>query len=391
MMTRSVTAARRAPKGAAGGSASAATPASLGYRMPAEWEPHAATWLAWPHERRDWPGKLPPIPWVYGEVVRHLAPGEELRILVQSAAVESQARALLKRVGAPAKNVRFFRVPTDRSWTRDTAPIFVRRDADGAVAATDWKFNGWAKYPNHRRDDAVPAALAKRLKLTRFVPFTTAVDKKGRSAPRQVVLEGGSIDVDGAGTLLTTEECLLSPVQARNPGLSRAELERILGDHLGVRKVLWLGRGIAGDDTHGHVDDLARFVGPRTVVVANEPNTSDANHHPLNENLERLQGMTNAAGERLDVVALPMPAPLFLDGVRLPASYANFYVGNAAVLVPTFNDPADRRALGILGELFRGRRVLGIHAVDLVWGLGTLHCMTQQQPAARGATERGRQ
>ena len=276
---------------------------------------------------------------------------------------------------------RLFRVPTDRSWTRDTAPIFVRQDDDGAVAATDWKFNGWAKYPNHRRDDAVPAALAKKLKLPRFVPVVAVPDKKGRPASRQVVLEGGSIDVDGAGTLLTTEECLLSPVQARNPGLSRAELEQILGQHLGVRKVLWLGRGIAGDDTHGHVDDLARFTGPRTVVVANEPNVDDANHRPLNENLERLQAMTTVNGDRLDVVALPMPAPLFLDGVRLPASYANFYVGNAAVLVPTFNDPADRRALGILGELFRDRRVVGIHAVDLVWGLGTLHCMTQQQPA----------
>lgn len=352
--------------------------------MPAEWEPHEATWLAWPHERRDWPGKFPPIAWVYGEVVRHLAPGEEVRILVQSAAVEAEARAVLKRVGVPAKSVRFFRVPTDRSWTRDTAPIFVRRD-DGAVALTDWKFNGWAKYPNHRRDDAVPAALATKLKLPRFVPVASTVDKKGRPVRRQVVLEGGSIDVDGAGTLLTTEECLLSPVQARNPGLTRADLERILGEHLGVRKVLWLGRGIAGDDTHGHVDDLARFAGPRTVVIANEPNGRDANHRPLNENFERLQTMTNAAGERLEVVALPMPAPLFLDGVRLPASYANFYVGNAAVLVPTFNDPADRRALGILAELFPDRPVVGIHAVDLVWGLGTFHCMTQQQPAAGGA------
>ena len=377
--------ARRKSTGDGGAGAEPATPASLGYRMPAEWEPHEATWLAWPHEKGDWPGKFPPIAWVYGEVVRHLVPGEQVRILVQSAAVEAEARALLKRVGVPAKGVRFFRVPTDRSWTRDTAPIFVRRDDDGAVAATDWKFNGWAKYLNHRRDDAVPAALAKKLNLPRFVPVAASADKKGRRIQRQVVLEGGSIDVDGAGTLLTTEECLLSPVQARNPGLPRAELERILGQHLGVRKVLWLGRGIAGDDTHGHVDDLARFAGPRTVVVANEPNGDDANHRPLNENFERLQTMTNAAGDRLEIVALPMPAPLFLDGVRLPASYANFYVGNAAVLVPTFNDPADRRALGILAELFPDRPVVGIHAVDLVWGLGTLHCMTQQQPGGRRA------
>jgi agmatine deiminase len=363
------------------------TPAAAGFRMPAEWEPHEATWLGWPHEPRDWPGKLAPIPWVYGEVVRHLAPGEDVRILVQSAAAETQARALLKRVGAPKARVQFHRVPTDRSWTRDTCPLFVRRDSDGAVALTDWKFNGWAKYPNHRRDDAVPGHLGRRLRLPRFVPTASFPGRarRGKAAPpevRQVVLEGGSIDVDGAGTLLTTEECLLSPVQARNPGLSREALEQILADHLGARKVLWLGRGIAGDDTHGHVDDLARFVGPRTVVLASEANSDDANHEPLAENAERLAGMTNAAGERLKVIPLPMPAPLYLDGVRLPASYANFYIGNAAVLVPTFNDPGDRRALGILSELFPDRKVVGIHAVDLVWGLGTLHCMTQQQPRA---------
>lgn len=367
------------------------TPAAQGFRMPAEWEPHEATWLAWPHEPRDWPGKLAPIPWVYGEVVRHLAPGEDVRILVQDAATEKQARALLARVGAPQDRVQFHRVPTDRSWTRDTAPIFVRRAGDGVVAATDWKFNGWAKYPNHHRDDAVPATLAKRLALPRFVPMASFPRRTrggaGRGAraaatvDRQVVLEGGSIDVDGAGTLLTTEECLLSPVQARNPGLSREALEQVLGDHLGIRKVLWLGRGIAGDDTHGHVDDLARFVGPRTVVLASEANRADENHGPLAENRRRLRAMTNAAGERLEVIDLPMPRPLYLDGVRLPASYANFYIGNAAVLVPTFNDPGDRRALGILAELFPDRPVVGIHAVDLVWGLGTLHCMTQQQPA----------
>jgi agmatine deiminase len=360
----------------------AATPAALGYRMPAEWEPHAATWIAWPHERRDWPGKLAPIPWVYGEVVRHLSPGERVRILVEDAAIEARARGLLTRVGVDLAHVDFFRVPTDRSWTRDTCPLFVRRDRDGDVAITDWKFNGWAKYANHRRDDAVPAALARRLRMRRFVPEAPRAPSDGRPPPQlaRVVLEGGSIDVDGQGTLLTTEECLLSPVQARNPGLSREALERVLADNLGVTKVLWLGNGIAGDDTHGHVDDLARFVTSRTVVLAAEPDAGDANHLALAENRERLAGMTNAAGARLEIVPLPMPAPVTLDGVRLPASYANFYVGNAAVLVPTFNDPADRRALGILGDLFPDRKVIGIHAVDLVWGLGTLHCMTQQQP-----------
>ena len=379
---------RQATKRAAGGKAAPVrgdspspkrverTPAELGFRMPAEWEPHAATILSWPHEPKDWPGKLAPIPWVYGEVVRHLTPGERVRILVDDATSEKRARALLGRVGVDMGQVDFFRIPTDRSWTRDTCPLFVKRDRDGAVAATDWKFNGWAKYPNHRRDDAVPARLAARLGRERFVAM-------GGEPARQVVLEGGSIDVDGAGTLMTTEECLLSPIQARNPELTREELDIALADYLGIRKVLWLGDGIAGDDTHGHVDDLARFVGPHTVVLASETNPADANFRALAENRERLEAVTTADGARIDVVRLPMPAPVMLDGVRLPASYANFYIANAAVLVPTFNDAADRRALGILAELFPTRKVVGIHAVDLVWGFGTLHCLTQQQPVSR--------
>jgi agmatine deiminase len=360
-------------------------PAAFGYRMPGEWEPHAATWIAWPHERHDWPGKLAPIAWVYGEVIRRIVAGERVRILVQDAATESRARSLLSRVGVDQERIDFFRVPTDRSWTRDTCPLFVRRDRDGDVAITDWRFNGWAKYANHDRDDAIPARLAKRLRMRRFVPTVTVPVSDQRTRPIRVVLEGGSVDVDGQGTLLTTEECLLSEVQARNPDLSRADLERVLGDCLGVKKVLWLGQGIAGDDTHGHVDDVARFVGPHTVAIATEPNAADANHRPLAENRERLAGMTTASGERLQVVALPMPAPLGFDGVRLPASYANFYITNSAVLVPTFNDPADRHALGILADVFPDRDVVGIHAVDLVWGLGTLHCMTQQEPAQERA------
>jgi agmatine deiminase len=354
----------------------AATPAALGYRMPAEWEPHAATWLAWPHERGDWPGKLATIPWVYGEVVRHLVGGERVRLLVDDAAAASRARRLLGRVGADLGRVDLFRVRTDRVWTRDYCPLFVRRD-DGAVALTSWRFNGWAKYANHTRDAAVPDHLAARLALPAWKP--DADDERGRR--RRVVLEGGSIDVNGRGALLTTEECLLSPVQARNPGLPRAALERVLADHLGARKVLWLGEGIVGDDTHGHVDDLARFVGERTVVLARCDDPADENFARLEDNRRRLERMSDEEGRPLTVVPLPMPAPLFLDGRRLPASYANFYIGNAAVLVPTFNDPADRRALEVLAQLFPSRRVVGIHAVDLVWGLGTLHCMTQQEPA----------
>jgi agmatine deiminase len=342
------------------------TPAALGYRMPAEWEPHAATWLAWPHERRDWPGKLAAIPWVYGEVVRHLVPGERVRILVADAAMERSARRLLGRVGVDLGRVDFFRVPTDRSWTRDFCPLFVRRD-DGDVALTNWRFNGWAKYPNWKRDNAVPDRLAGRLGR--------------RQWKLDVVLEGGSIDVNGRGTLLATEECLLDDEQARNPGMARADVERVLHDYLGVRKVLWLGRGIVGDDTHGHVDDLARFVDERTIVVVAEDDPADANHDRLRENRARLERMTDQDGAPLRIVTLPMPAPLMFDGQRLPASYANFYVGNAAVLVPTFNDVHDRDALATLAGLFPSRRVVGIHAVDLVWGLGTLHCMTQQEPA----------
>jgi agmatine deiminase len=355
-------------------------PAALGYRMPAEWEPHAATWIAWPHESRDWPGKLGAIPWVYGEVVRQLTPGERVRILVNDAAVEGRARGLLERVGVDLGQVDFYRIPTDRSWTRDYCPLFVRRDDGGAVGITNWKFNGWAKYPNHRRDDAVSDKLVRRLGMPAWKP-TVAVSGRRRAARRPVVMEGGSLDVNGQGTLLTTEECLLSPVQARNPGLERQEVERVLGDFLGVRKVLWLGAGIAGDDTHGHVDDLARFVDRRTVVVCDTSDTGDENYPALRDNQARLRGMTTADGEPLRVVPLPMPAALRLDGIRLPASYANFYIGNAAVLVPTFNDSNDRRALELLAGLFPDRKVVGIHAVDLVWGLGTLHCMTQQQPA----------
>jgi agmatine deiminase len=348
----------------------APTPAALGFRMPAEWEPHEATWIAWPHQRADWPGKFGPIPWVYAEIVRHLARGERVRILVNDAELERSARRKLAQAGADLSRIDFFHVPTDRVWTRDSGAIFVR-DAAGAVAALDWQFNAWAKYPDWQRDDAVAGAIADALGVRSWRP---------ESGGRRVVLEGGSIDVNGEGLLLTTEECLLDVVQQRNPHMGRADYERVFADYLGVRKVLWLGRGIAGDDTHGHVDDLARFVGPRTVALVQEDDPADANYTPLQENRERLRGMTDLDGRPLEVVPLPMPAPLYFRGQRLPASYANFYIANGRVLVPTFNDPRDRVALGILAELFPGREVVGIHAVDLVWGLGTLHCLTQQQP-----------
>ena len=346
-----------------------------GWRMPAEWQPHEATWLGWPHKLSDWPSRFAPIPWVYGEIVRKLADGEIVRVLVASREHEAKARRLLARVGAASERVEFFRWPTDRGWTRDFGPICVRREQPNPeIAIARFRFNGWAKYPDHRNDDEVPerAARALSLKLRRVV-------HRGRP----VVLEGGAIDVDGRGTILTTEECLLDPfVQVRNPGFGRADYERVFADALGASHAIWLGRGIAGDDTHGHVDDLCRFAGPRTIVLCSEPDAGDANHRALEENRERLQDARLADGSKPEIVELPMPAPVVFDGRRLPASYANFYAANAAVLVPTFNDPADRKALGILGELFPDRPVVGIHSVELVWGLGTLHCLTQQQPRA---------
>jgi agmatine deiminase len=352
--------------------------------MPAEWEPHEATWIAWPHNRNDWPGKFAAIPWVYTEIVRHLHVSERVRLLVNDARARHQVAQKLRRAGVDLARIDFHECPTDRVWTRDSGPIFVTREGPNGrqVTLTHWLFTAWRKYGNDQRDRQVPPYIAEQLGLP--VQKVILSDESGN---RHVVLEGGSIDVNGQGLLLTTEECLLSSVQERNPGLGRADYERVFAEYLGVRKVLWLGRGIAGDDTHGHIDDLARFTGPRTVVTVVEEDRNDPNYEPLRDNLERLQGMTDLDGRPLELVTLPMPAPVWFDGQRLPASYANFYIANDRVLVPTFNDPNDRRALGILAELFPGRQVVGIHAVDLVWGLGTLHCLTQQQPARRSEEE----
>jgi agmatine deiminase len=380
--------------------------------LPAEWEPHQATWIGWPHNLSDWPGKFTPIPWVYAEIVRKIVPGEIVRILVNSRAHEEQARRILRRTGVGLSRVEFFRFPTNRGWTRDFGPTFVKRDANHPlpppyrggerarrpdVAIVDFAFNGWAKYPYWQKDNQVASLAAGALGCRLFVaqallPVPEAGGQYRQAqarVPVPLVLEGGSIDGNGRGTLLATEECLLdAEVQVRNPGFTREETEEVLRDYLGVKNVLWLGKGIAGDDTHGHVDDLCRFVGSRTVVLCQESDSSEANYRPLQENRERLQEMRLEDGSRIEVVALPMPMPLFLDGQRLPASYANFYISNAAVLVPTFNDPNDRIALGTLAELFRDRPVIGIHAVDLVWGLGTLHCLTHEQPAAANAETR---
>ena len=359
--------------------------------MPAEWEAHEATWIAWPHNRSDWPGKFEAIPWVYAEIVRHLSRSERVNLLVNDEAAEAKAREVLVRAnvlpesatepGKRAGNVAFVQIPTNRVWTRDSGPIFVTRkprkpDKLPSVAAVSWRFNAWAKYNDWKLDAPVSSEIAERSGVPHWKPVVHANGK-----PRRVVLEGGSIDVNGRGTLITTEECLLSEVQQRNPGVSREQLEQLFADYLAVKKVIWLERGIAGDDTHGHVDDITRFVAPNTVLTAYEGDRSDPNHEPLRENYRKLNKSTDQSGKPLCVIKLPMPSPVVFRGQRLPASYANFYIANQCVLVPVFNDPKDRIALNTLAELFPRRDVVGIYCGDFIWVLGALHCMTQQQPA----------
>jgi agmatine deiminase len=377
--------------------------------MPAEWEPHAATWLAWPHYHGDWPGKFEPIPWVYAEIIRNLARHERVELIVNNAAAERRVRKLLARANAPSSNIRFHRWPTNRVWLRDSGCIFLKCGA-GALArehpnpwqklagdsdqeghdfsradkgrtrlrplapefAINFRFNAWAKYSNWHRDNKIGALMAH-----------TANAKEIRPMHKQmrVVLEGGSIDVNGQGALLTTEDCLLSKVQQRNPGMTRKDYEKVFADCLGAAHTIWLGKGIRGDDTHGHVDDLSRFVAPDTVITMVENNSEDANHKPLRNNLRRLQSATGQDGKPLTIVEIPMPRPVTFEKRRLPASYANFYIANGVVLVPVFNDPNDRIALNTLATLFPAREIVPIYSGDLVWGLGAMHCMTQQQPA----------
>lgn len=344
------------------------------FRMPAEWEPHTATWIAWPHHEPDWPGKLAAIPWVYAEIARAIAEHEVVEILCHSEAVLQSARAALDAHAVRSDRVRLHVVPSDRVWLRDSAPTAVHNET-GDVVLINWAFNGWAKYDNWQRDVTIGEAIARITRLPREEP-------RRHDTNERVVLEGGGIEVNGRGLLLVTEEWLLSDVQVRNPGLTRDDYERLFREWLGVRQTIWLGEGCVGDDTHGHVDDIARFVASDIIVLAVEDDPTDDNHQRCIDNLHRL---TLASGSpaigALRIVKLPFPRPVIMNGERLPASYANFYIANGLVLVPTFNDPHDRVALNILSELFPSHRVIGIHAVDLVWGLGTLHCLTQQQTA----------
>jgi len=377
--------------------------------MPAEWEPHAATWLAWPHYQGDWPGKFEPIPWVYAEIIRNLARYEGVELVVNNSAAARQAHRILERAEALSDNIRFHRWPTNRVWLRDSGCIFLKyhqptlgwpggpdqippdesregREFTRAVKssrntrvlasegtlALKFRFNAWAKYSNWRFDEKIGSLMASAAHAQEVRPLAIGT---------RIVLEGGSIDVNGAGTVLTTEECLLSKEQERNPHMVRAHYEKAFADYLGAPHTIWLGRGIFGDDTHGHVDDLTRFVSKSTVVTMVESNTKDVNHAPLQANLRRLQAARDQEGKQLTIVELPMPQPVVFEGRRLPASYANFYIANGVVLAPVFNRASDAIALNTLAELFPTRAIVPIYSGDFIWGLGAMHCMTQQQPA----------
>ncbi|HWP23707.1 MAG TPA: agmatine deiminase family protein [Candidatus Binatia bacterium] len=344
-----------------------ATPRSLGYFMPAEWTKHHATWLSWPHNRDTWPSQLETVRGVWEQMIAALSPHERVHLLVNDDAAEREVAGRLRKAGAAMENITLHRIATVDVWMRDYGPTFViRPSAEAPLACNDWIFNGWGgKYQDYEKDDRV----AREIAALRGIPV---FDQK-------IVLEGGSIEVNGAGICLTTEQCLLN--KNRNPHLSRAEIEALLQDALGVEQIIWLGEGIAGDDTDGHIDDLARFVDPTTIACVVENNPQDENYTRLQENYERLQGARDRHGNRLSLVALPCPAPLSIDGARLPASYANFYIANGVVLVPTFDDPNDGKALGILREIFSDREVIGLRCNEVVAGLGAIHCVTQQEPA----------
>jgi agmatine deiminase len=357
--------------------------------MPAEWEPHSATWLAWPHFEGDWPGKFEPIPWVYAEIIRHLVKHERVELVVNNPAAGRRARKVLERADALSENIRFQHWPTNRVWLRDSGCIFLKQGLgpkeshvgtagpgrpalEARQLALKFRFNAWAKYSNWRLDDKIGTLMAKAAHADEILP---------ESIGSRIVLEGGSIDVNGAGTILTTEECLLSKEQERNPHMARVHYEKAFADYLGAPQTIWLGRGILGDDTHGHVDDLARFVSKNTVVTMVEPDSKDANHAPLRANLRRLQSARDQDGKQFTVVELPMPQPVVFEGRRLPASYANFYIADGVVLVPVFNRPNDRIALNTLADLFPTREIAPVYSGDFIWGFGAMHCMTQQQPA----------
>ena len=348
---------------------------SLARRMPAEWETHAATWIAWPHHEPDWPGKLAPIPWVYAEIVRALSESERVEILCHNESVAENARVLLAAHGVSGGKYRLHMAENDRVWLRDSAPTAVIR-SDNKVELIDWGFNGWAKYDNYSKDANIGRVIERITGLSR-------TEAKREDNGQRLILEGGGIEVNGNGMMLVTEEWLLTDVQVRNPGMSAQDYEEAFAKYLGVTDTIWLGEGAIGDDTHGHIDDIARFASQDSVILAYESDPADENHVRSVDNLRRLKAA--AETRPLRITTIPFPRPVMMNGERLPASYANFYIANGAVLVPTFNDPNDRVALNGIAEAFPNRTVIGIHAVDLVWGLGTLHCLTQQQPTGKNS------
>ncbi len=357
---------KTAAKKTAAAPVAADTPTALGYRMPAEWAPQTAVWLSWPHNYATWPGKFRPVPYVYARIVAAISRFEEVRINA-AAKLHARAKKLCAKAGADLSKVTFYDHPTNDAWCRDHGPIFVKHSKTGEVAITDWAYNAWGdKYPPYDLDNEIPPSIAAKLKLKRFV--------------NDMILEGGSIDVNGEGLLLTSEQCLLHP--NRNPKLTKEQIEQNLRDYLGVTDILWVGEGILGDDTDGHIDDMTRFYKPDGFITCVESNPKDKNHAILAENLERLKSFRTPKGKKFDIVELPMPKPFGYKRQRVPASYANFLIINGAVLVPTFRQPTkDAQACEIIAGCFPGREVVPIDCYHLIWGLGTLHCISQQQPA----------
>ncbi len=344
---------------------------TIARRIPAEWEKHEFTLLSFPHDGKDWPGKYPAIKWVYIEIIKKIGPYEPVLLLVRSEKLKDNVAAMLQQAHVDRRKVSFIIKDTNRSWMRDSGPVIIKENEKRRVAL-NFSFNGWAKYPNYKKDRSVPAAVASHLKI----PILPVIYNK-----KQVVIEGGAIDSNGCGTLLTTEECLLDKKkQVRNPGFNKKDYENIFREYMGISTIIWLGEGIEGDDTHGHVDDICRFVNRNTVIAARETNSRDKNYNKLEENIERLQSGRLENGEKLNIIPVPMPGRIDFEDLRLPASYVNFLILNGAVLVPVFNDTNDYKAIGIIKDLFPDYDVIGINAIDLVWGLGTLHCLSHEIP-----------
>ena len=336
-------------------------------RMPAEWEEQKSTWIAWPHNKKDWPNKFDFIPEIFAEIISHISKGQKVNILIENNVLKKKAILILKNFKVNFSNIKFSLCKTDRAWLRDSFPIFVKNKNKKILL--NWKFNSWAKYKNFKKDNSIINKVKKVLKLQSISPVFNR---------RKVVLEGGAIDVNGKGTLITTEECLLSKIQQRNSGFKKHDYEKIFFNYFGIRKIIWLKRGIVGDDTHGHIDDLARFVSENTIFLAYERNKKDVNYKILRNNFRILKKLDDF--KKLKIIKIPMPEAKYIEGTRVPASYLNFYIANKVILVPTFNDKKDKLVLKMFRKHFKSRKVVPIDCSILIWGFGAIHCMTQQEP-----------